>query len=115
VKILIDENLSPRLCSLLERDFEQVCHVRDVGLKQADDSLIWTYAQEHGFVIVSKDSDFADRAILFKAPPKVIWLRLGNCSALAVAELILSSLTTIKEFEEDALSSFCALPPGLQI
>ena len=30
--------------------------------------------------IVSKDSDFNARSSVFGAPPKVIWLALGNCS-----------------------------------
>ena len=46
----------------------------------ADDSAVWAYARQHGFTIVSKDGDFSGRSSLYGAPPKVIWLTVGNCS-----------------------------------
>ena len=46
----------------------------------ADDSDVWAYARQYGFIIVSKDGDFSGRSSLYGAPPKVIWLALGNCS-----------------------------------
>ena len=55
-------------------------YVRELGLREADDSVIWEYAKVRGFCIVSKDSDFQQRSLLLGAPPKFIWLRLGNCS-----------------------------------
>ena len=55
-------------------------HVREVGLAAADDSTVWAYARRHGFAIVSKDGDFSSRSVLYGAPPKVIWLAVGNCS-----------------------------------
>ena len=53
-------------------------HVRMVGLERADDEIIWDYAQEHGFVIVTQDSDFIDWNKIRGAPPKIIWIRCGN-------------------------------------
>ena len=80
MKLLFDQNLSPRLCDRLRDIWTDPVHVRTVGLATADDSTIWTYAQRHGFTIVSKDGDFSGRASLYGAPPKVIWLTVGNCS-----------------------------------
>jgi predicted nuclease of predicted toxin-antitoxin system len=34
-------------------------HVREVGLRDADDVIIWEYAKAHGLALVSKDSDFS--------------------------------------------------------
>jgi len=34
----------------------------------------------NGFTLVSKDKDFYQRAVLYGAPPKFIWLCLGNCT-----------------------------------
>jgi predicted nuclease of predicted toxin-antitoxin system len=34
---------------------------------------------------VSKDTDFHQRSFLFGGPPKVVWIRLGNCSTEDIA------------------------------
>ena len=54
-------------------------HVRDVGLARADDRAIWDHARATGHAIVSKDEDFAKRALLEGPPPKVVLIQLGNC------------------------------------
>jgi hypothetical protein len=41
-----------------------------------------------GFVIVSKDGDFADLSVLYGAPPKIVWIRRGNCSTAAIVTLL---------------------------
>ena len=53
-------------------------------------------------MIVSKDNDFAELAVLRGAPPKVIWLRIGNCSSRAVERLLRAQATLIDEFANDA-------------
>lgn len=98
MKLLLDENLSPRLVNSLEADFPGSKHVHLCDLGSADDSEIWDYAKRSGFVIVSKDSDFAERSILHRDPPKVIWLRVGNCSTESIIELLYSAKETIRSF-----------------
>ena len=49
---------------------------------------MWAYAKANDFVIVSKDSDFVDLSVLEGAPPKVVWVRLGNCTTASVALLL---------------------------
>jgi len=51
-------------------------------MREVTDTEIWNYAKAHGFVIVSKDSDFQARSLFYGHPPKFIWLRVGNCSVL---------------------------------
>jgi len=80
MKLLLDQNLSHRLLSLLDDFFPASVHVRALGLAEADDLTIWNYAKEHGLVIVTQDSDYADWNKLRGAPPKIIWLRCGNAS-----------------------------------
>ncbi len=58
MKLLFDQNLSYRLPELLKTLYPDSAHVSSIGLRDASDSEIWDYAKEHGFVIVSKDSDF---------------------------------------------------------
>lgn len=58
---------------------------------------------------MSKDTDFQYRALIHGFPPKVIWVRLGNCTTAAVAALLQSRLADIEAFEADATASFLAL------
>jgi predicted nuclease of predicted toxin-antitoxin system len=83
--------------------------VRDVGLSTADDQAVWLYAASRGLVIVSKDSDFQQRALLHGHPPKVVWVRLGNCTTAAVAVLLRTRQADLLAFEADATASFLAL------
>ncbi len=109
MRLLFDENLSHRLVAQLAAEFPGSAHVRDVGLAAAPDADVWAHAAANGFVIVSKDTDFQQRALLYGHPPKVIWVRLGNCSTAAVEALLRSRLADIQAFEADPLASFLAL------
>ena len=109
MKLLFDQNLSHRLASSLGDLFPGSTHVRDVGLKEADDEILWTYAKEHGFVIVSKDSDFHQRSFARGYPPKVIWLRVGNCTTHVIEDYLRRYYDDIHVFNEDELSSFLVL------
>lgn len=109
MKLLFDENLSYRLVGKLADLFPDSTHVRLVGLESAEDPKVWHLAVEEDFVIVSKDSDMHDRSLLFGFPPKVIWIRLGNCSTREVENLIRREFSKISEFVEDDFASFLTL------
>jgi predicted nuclease of predicted toxin-antitoxin system len=109
VKLLFDENLSHRLVSLLADLFPDSVHVRDIGLKSADDLRVWDYAKTNNFIIVSKDSDMHDRSFLYGYPPKVVWIRLGNCSTSDVEKLLRREYETVETFYKDNYASFLTL------
>jgi predicted nuclease of predicted toxin-antitoxin system len=109
MKLLLDENLSPRLVELLVDIGVEISHVRDVGLSSADDASVWEFAARGGFVIVTKDSDFNQRAFLLGPPPKVVWIRRGNASTTDAAELLRQHREDIVAFEGDAEASLLAL------
>jgi predicted nuclease of predicted toxin-antitoxin system len=88
MKLLFDENLSPKLPRLVAGTFPESRHVRDLGLTGHTDEEIWEYARTNDFIIVSKDKDFYQRALFYGTPPKFIWLCLGNCTRLDLLELI---------------------------
>jgi len=88
LKLLFDENLSFRLPRALADLFPESLHVEDVGLDQSDDEAIRRYAVEHDFAIVTKDAGFAERCLVEGAPPKVVWVRRGNCSTMTVESLL---------------------------
>ncbi|MBW4445073.1 MAG: DUF5615 family PIN-like protein [Plectolyngbya sp. WJT66-NPBG17] len=65
MKLLFDENLSPKLPQLFSVQFPSSLHIRECGLKGFPDETIWDYARDHDFTIVSKDSDFYQRSVLY--------------------------------------------------
>ena len=74
VKLLFDENLSHTLVGILDHEFPACAHVRNTGLRAAEDGKIWDHARTNGFVIISKDTDFRERSYVEGFPPKIIWL-----------------------------------------
>lgn len=109
MKLLFDQNVSPWLCRTLSDLFPNPVHVREAGLREADDAIIWDYAARHGFAIVTKDADFRQRSFLLGHPPKIVWLRLGNCSTKAIDALLRSRAAEIEEFLADEQKSFLGL------
>ncbi len=109
MKLLFDENLSHRLVGWLASEYPDSVHVRDVGLSGADDQAVWAHAARSGLTIVSKDSDFQQRALLYGQPPKVIWVRLGNCSTVAIATLLRARHADVLAFEADVTAAFLVL------
>ena len=110
MKILFDQNLSPRLPRLLADLYPSRVHIREVGLRDASDVEIWEYAKQEDFVIVSKDSDFQQRSLLYGHPPKFIWLRVGNCPVKSIEELLRKQSVAIHNFEQEAIKSHLMLP-----
>jgi predicted nuclease of predicted toxin-antitoxin system len=108
MKLLFYENLSHRLAELLGDLFPNSTHVCNVGLKASDDQDVWKYAVDHDFV-VSKDVDMHDRSLVLGFPPKVVWIRLGNCSTREVENLIRREIETVNRFIADDFASFLAL------
>jgi predicted nuclease of predicted toxin-antitoxin system len=111
VRLLFDENLSHRLVRELADVYPDSAHVRDVGLRGAEDRRIWDYAAERDLLLTSKNTDFYQRSLVFGAPPKVIWLRIGNAPTLAIVELLRHRRPVIRSFYEDTEATF--LPLGM--
>ncbi len=109
MKLLFDENLSPKLPGLLATLFPDSTHVRDCGLRGHPDDDVWAYARANGFVIVSKDSDFQHRSLLYGHPPKVVWLRLGNCDRQQIVHLITTHEQDIRDLDTDPTEAMIVL------
>jgi predicted nuclease of predicted toxin-antitoxin system len=111
VRLLFDQNLSPRLLALLSDLYPDSTHVRNEGLQTADDSTVWDYAARQGYIIVSKDADFHQRSFVLGHPPKVIWIQRGNCSTDQIAGLLRLYHPALMAFEQDATR----VVPGSQL
>lgn len=98
MKLLFDENLSPRLAEAVADLYPGSCHLRNCGLRGASDGRIWEYAAKNGFAIVSKDSDFRQRSFLRGNPPKVILLQIGNCTTVRAEFVLINLASRIHEF-----------------
>lgn len=98
MKLLLDENLSDRIVNLISDLWPGSAHVIASGLAHADDATVWNHAKEGGYAIVSKDADFHHRSLVFGHPPKIIFLRLGNCSTNRVVQVLRENAEVIGEF-----------------
>lgn len=109
MKLLLDENISDRIIPQIADIYPNSTHVKLLRLTQSDDLLIWEYAKAHDFVIVSKDSDFHQRSLVYGHPPKFIYLRVGNCSTAKIVQILRENYTTISIFANAEQESILVL------
>lgn len=102
MKLLFDQNLSRRLLPELEVFFPGSAQAALCGLDTVADSVLWDFARQHGFTIVTKDSDFLELALLKGFPPKVVLLNLGNVSNQRVRKVLLQQAAAISEFMQSS-------------
>jgi predicted nuclease of predicted toxin-antitoxin system len=101
MKLLFDQNLSPKLVTLLADLFPDSSHVQSLGLDCASDEQIWEHARSNGFAIVTKDEDYNNLCVVRGSPPKVVWLQIGNCTTVQVEALFRARLADIEALQHD--------------
>ena len=109
MKLLFDQNLSPRLVAQLADVFAGSLHVRQVGLERADDDAVWRYAKENDFAIVTRDSDFQERSQLADSTPRIVWIRRGNCSTHDVEAMLRHHANRISALNQSSGETFLVL------
>lgn len=109
MKLLFDENLPPSLVRRLADLYPGSAHVHELELGSTGDEAVWIHAKENGFAIATKDSDFQERSALRGAPPKVVWIRTGNCTVGELAELLRRHSVTIHTFGEEPTDALLVL------
>ncbi len=109
MKLLFDENLSDRIVSEVLNLYPGSTHVKSHGLIQTSDTLIWSFAQQHGYTIASKDADFHQRSLVFGHPPKLVFLRIGNGPTSHIAQLLRTYYVQISEFNANPNTSILVL------
>lgn len=110
MKLLLDENLSERVVPQILDLYPDSTHVKSHGLIHSSDILIWSFAQRHGYTIVSKDADFHQRSLVFGHPPKLVFLRVGNCPTGHITQLLRSNCLLLSAFDSDPNASILILP-----
>ena len=103
MKLLFDHNLSPRLVASLADIYPDSNHVYPLGLDQVSDQEIWAYARRESFLIVTKDADFSDLCMLLGFPPKVIWIRRGNCQTSTIEAMLRQHYADVEVLDRDTI------------
>jgi predicted nuclease of predicted toxin-antitoxin system len=101
MKILLDQNLSYRIIKKLNSIYPEINHVSNFNLQASDDKVVWEFAKNNDFTLVTQDSDFYDFSILKGFPPKIIWIKCGNTSTNNIIEILTKNYQAIKDFIED--------------
>ena len=109
MKLLFDHNLPPRLVARLADLFPHSEHVFVLGLERATDLEIRDYAQREGFSIVTKDADFSELCVLLGFPPKIVWIRRGNCSTKALEQILRAHCDDIEALDADPINGVLTL------
>lgn len=105
MKLLFDQNISPKITNQLPVEFKDVKQVRELGLENSSDINIFLFARVNGFTIVTFDSDFVDLSVLKGTPPKIIWLKTGNLTTKSIAQLLILNQSLINDFVNQELDS----------
>ena len=109
MKLLLDENLSDRIIYRIIDLYPSSEHVKTLALTSTDDEIIWEYAKAKDFVIISKDSDFHQRSLLYGHPPKFIYLRIGNNPTSKIVGILRDNLDIVNQFENAESESILIL------
>jgi predicted nuclease of predicted toxin-antitoxin system len=109
VKLLFDHNLSPSLVIYLQDLYPGSDHLYRLGLDQAPDLEVWEYARREEFLIVTKDADFSDLCLLRGFPPKIIWIRRGNCKTSDIVAILQNHRDDIENLNESILLGILTL------
>ncbi len=72
MRLLVDENLSPRLADELSDRFPGSIHLNFAGLGSTADAVIREYAKAHRFTFLTKDKDFASLSITWVLSEKCV-------------------------------------------
>src|SRR3990172_7725837 len=99
MKFLIDNALSPLVAEGLRNAGYDTIHVREIGLHDASDLIIFSNAEESDRIVVSADTDFGTLlALRQQSKPSVILFRRGSQRRPnQQVSLLLSNLPSIKK------------------
>lgn len=96
--IWVDAHLSPTIAQWISQTFGITAFaLRDVGLRDAEDTEIFEAAKAQGVVFITKDSDFVDLVDRLGTPPQIIWLTCGNTSNARLQEILNETLLSALE------------------
>lgn len=91
--VWIDAQLPPAIAVWITNTFEiTALALRDLGLRDAEDLVIFEAAKTQGVILMTKDRDFIDLVDRPGTPPQIIWLTCGNTSNARLTEILSATL-----------------------
>lgn len=103
MRFLVDNAVSPLVASALRKAGHEALHVRDVGIQEEEDLVIFEKAMSENRVLISADTDFGTILALWNHPkPSVILFRRGTERRPETqSKLILKNLPNLQEALEE--------------
>ncbi|HYP02066.1 MAG TPA: DUF5615 family PIN-like protein [Pyrinomonadaceae bacterium] len=91
--IWVDAQLSPSIAAWISSNFSVTATaLRDLGLRDATDRVIFFAARSASAILLTKDGDFLRLLDELGSPPKIIWLTCGNTSNARLKEILTNTL-----------------------
>ncbi len=91
--IWIDAQMSPTIAAWVSSNFAvHAVPIRDLGLRDAEDTEIFHAARRENVIVMTKDSDFVSLLDKLGVPPQIIWITCGNTSNARLKEILTSTL-----------------------
>lgn len=106
MRLLFDEHLSPTLVRRLQSEYPGSTHVQWLGQRGANDFTLWQICRDHGFTLVTRDSDFQHMAMARGFPPKVILVLVAEGRTDEIERLLRSHTNGLARFETSAESLY---------
>jgi predicted nuclease of predicted toxin-antitoxin system len=95
MRFLVDAQLPPALAKMLVTAGHDAQHVADHSMQAAPDTAIWDLATRENAIILTKDEDFAQRRVLTRAGPVIVWIRVPNTRRSALLAWFEAALPNI--------------------
>ena len=92
-RLFLDQNIRVEIAGSLREDGHTVVHASEAGLREREDEMLFRWAVENRFTLVTFDVDFAERAYWSRDPHfGVVRLRLEPQTPAHVAPILLRFL-----------------------
>jgi len=101
MKFLCDVHISLKLVTLLKSFGFEAIHVTQILDKsETKDSDICRYADQHDYVVITKDADFRNSFLLHQTPKKIIKINQGNLSNSVLLNIFSENMDAISNLNK---------------
>lgn len=102
-KVLCDVHIAFKVVKFFEEQGYEAIHVNNIlDSYYTKDTAISHYADQHGFIVVTKDIDFKDSHFLQNTPSRLLHITLGNIPTKNLIAILDRNLTEIvKHFDTE--------------
>ncbi|MGA9377376.1 MAG: DUF5615 family PIN-like protein [Phormidium sp.] len=92
MNIWIDAQLPPSIAVWLSATFGvNAIAIKDLGLRDSQDTEIFAAARTANAVIITKDSDFVDLVTRLGIPPQILWVTCGNVTNRNLRQILIQT------------------------